>query len=271
MDQKSFFSKIQLWRVSEYNTETIKPYSFNPGTKLSKPRFSSFWIAGEKEWCDIYGLRIALTSFVINKENIDLTLDRDRKERTKIYKKYRRESGGIFYINSDIAPESVIRKYIDNNPIYLYGLKIKGYKTGAGWHNSSEYTIDREVVPDTKEVLKYNYFKKYIKYLSKDEYNNFIIKKEQEKISKKDEKKYDDGIGFPYYNEPQKKNNEKLIEFFNTAIKYAMKEKDDSIQLELMKEISEKYFIVVGYSLKLNSFHYKDLKIPENYLYLFEK
>lgn len=267
---REFFKKIHLWRVSEFDTPTIKPYSFNVGTRLSSGRFSSFWVSSEKDWAIFYGLRVLLTGMTMEKMGInseDLS-NNTNKCRKRMVSDYRFDYENKFFINTASITEDEVKVRCDTHPIFLYGKKVRGYETGLGWHNPEEYTIDKEVSFDSKEKIKYDDFKKFIVYLTPEKYSE----KYEERQNKKDPsgKKYDEGIGFPYFDNPRKVGEERIIKYFNKMIKSASYEKDTLIRDRLMQELADQYKLLNGYAFRLMKIEKDSIQIPDEYEYLFE-
>lgn len=159
-----FQKDITLYHGSTLDLDVIKPLKINTGTKISSPRYSSFW-GTDRFWCIAYSIQSLL-----NKNGVITILNTVMREICKKDK-----------VKEDlIAREKdkrLIEKILRHGEIYIYCKKMPKKYVGIGHNaNYSEYSIDVPVRPDTKEVLRYNDFKDItVKYVSDAQYDNIFI------------------------------------------------------------------------------------------------
>lgn len=159
-----FQKDITLYHGSTLDLDVIKPLKINTGTRISSPRYSSFW-GTDRFWCIAYSIQSLL-----NKNGVTTILNTVMREICKKDK-----------VKEDlIAREKdkrMIEKILRHGEIYIYCKKMPKKYVGIGYNaNYSEYSIDVQVRPDTKEVLRYNDFKDItVKYVSDAQYDNIFI------------------------------------------------------------------------------------------------
>ena len=143
-----FEKEITLYHGSYKKIDKIDPIGYNAGTRLSRPRMSSFW-APEPSYCKLFALFRLINSF-----------DKDL----------------ICAIHSNLEHLMVlkkdadkIKKLIRNKECYVYEKTIDKKYVGVGHAvYGTEFTIDVPVVPDRVEV--YNAIDLYKEYVL--EYDN---------------------------------------------------------------------------------------------------
>lgn len=140
-EPSTFFKGITLFHYSNRNMNKIIPRTVNAGNKLSKPRLSSWWTTNlyQGGWVLFMGLTATFPEekkkrFVWSIGEID----------------GKKQSIGVI-------AESLIREqrdWFNNFKVYKYTKNFKPREVGMGTEYSvKEYTCDKEVIPDKKEIL----------------------------------------------------------------------------------------------------------------------
>lgn len=140
-EPSTFFKGITLFHYSNRNMNKIIPRTVNVGNKLSKPRLSSWWTTNlyQGGWVLFMGLT---TTFPEEKK-----------------KRFIWSIGEIDGKKQSIGviAESLIREqrdWFNNFKVYKYTKNFKPSEVGMGTEYSvKEYTCDKEVIPDKKEIL----------------------------------------------------------------------------------------------------------------------
>ena len=154
-----FEKEITIYHGSPTKTSIIYPLSFNAGTKLSKPRMSSFW--ADERTAKLFGIYR-----LVQDNNFIISFTPDLR--------------GLLVKPSDY---NNIIKLLKSENIYLYEKTLDKKYVGIGHSNYfDEYTVDYPVRPDKIYVLGYNDLKAEIS--SIDTYNT----NDNEKIYKITEK-----------------------------------------------------------------------------------
>ena len=154
-----FEKEITIYHGSPTKTSIIYPLSFNAGTKLSKPRMSSFW--ADEHTAKLFGIYRLI-------QNNDFIIS------------FTPDLNGLLVKPSDY---NNIIKLLKSENIYLYEKTLDKKYVGIGHSNYfDEYTVDYPVRPDKIYVLGYNDLKAEIS--SIDTYNT----NDNEKIYKITEK-----------------------------------------------------------------------------------
>lgn len=125
---------ITLYHASPLKLDEIKPKSHNKGTRLSSPRYSSFWSDSKKACMSV----VVFMEWYNNPKF-------DEDEHPNIYD----YENNICYIDQYTA--NIMKKYT----YYLYEADIPTKYVSLGHHpRMREYTIDYPVLP--KKVHKFN-------------------------------------------------------------------------------------------------------------------
>ena len=128
-----FEKEITIYHGSPFKTSVIYPLSFNAGTKLSKPRMSSFW--ADEHTAKLFGIYRLI-------QNNDFIIS------------FTPDLNGLLVKPSDY--NSII-KLLKSENIYLYEKTLDKKYVGIGHSNYfDEYTVDYPVRPDKIYVLGYN-------------------------------------------------------------------------------------------------------------------
>lgn len=138
-----FEKEITIYHGSPFKTSVIYPLSFNAGTKLSKPRMSSFW--ADEHTAKLFGIYRLI-------QNNDFIIS------------FTPDLNGLLIKPSDY--NSII-KLLKSENIYLYEKTLDKKYVGIGHSNYfDEYTVDYPVRPDKIYVLGYNDLKAEINSIS---------------------------------------------------------------------------------------------------------
>lgn len=128
-----FEKEITIYHGSPFKTSVIYPLSFNAGTKLSKPRMSSFW--ADEHTAKLFGIYRLI-------QNNDFIIS------------FTPDLNGLLVKPSDY---NNIIKLLKSENIYLYEKTLDKKYVGIGHSNYfDEYTVDYPVRPDKIYVLGYN-------------------------------------------------------------------------------------------------------------------
>lgn len=128
-----FEKEITIYHGSPFKTSVIYPLSFNAGTKLSKPRMSSFW--ADEHTAKLFGIYRLI-------QNNDFIIS------------FTPDLNGLLVKPSDY--NSII-KLLKSENIYLYEKTLDKKYVSIGHSNYfDEYTVDYPVRPDKIYVLGYN-------------------------------------------------------------------------------------------------------------------
>ena len=250
-----FEKEITIYHGSPTKTSIIYPLSFNAGTKLSKPRMSSFW--ADEHTAKLFGIYR-----LVQDNNFIISFTPDLR--------------GLLVKPSDY--NNIIRLLKSEN-IYLYEKTLDKKYVGIGHSNYfDEYTVDYPVRPDKIYVLGYNDLKAEIS--SIDTYNT----NDNEKIYKITEKnlnimlKMNNGImrkiianDFQYFRDKSKEyrkgqlataNNESAIDPKVVEIANYINENfifnEDYFNVK-MEPINNNTYLIAEYIIGKNSLDMKEL------------
>lgn len=186
----------------------IEPRSYNPGTKLTNPRMSSFWMI------DIEGAKAFAVAELIDKNSIDdfdMIIDKDGK--ALVPKKFK---------------DNIIN-ILKNNKCYVYeksNIESKYLGIGHG-KNFKEYTFDLPIKPDKIHTVSYPENLNYVTFES-DQYI--------EKIRKywKDNK-----FSFMYHSYNTKKTDKQYIKSLTEAKSFPVQfDNDGNLILKNLRRIN---------------------------------
>lgn len=250
-----FEKEITIYHGSPTKTSIIYPLSFNAGTKLSKPRMSSFW--ADEHTAKLFGIYRLI-------QNNDFIIS------------FTPDLRGLLVKPSDY---NNIIKLLKSENIYLYEKTLDKKYVGIGHSNYfDEYTVDYPVRPDKIYVLGYNDLKAEIS--SIDTYNT----NDNEKIYKITEKnlnimlKMNNGImrkiianDFQYFRDKSKEyrkgqlataNNESAIDPKVVEIANYINENfifnEDYFNVK-MEPINNNTYLIAEYIIGKNSLDMKEL------------
>ena len=250
-----FEKEITIYHGSPFKTSVIYPLSFNAGTKLSKPRMSSFW--ADEHTAKLFGIYRLI-------QNNDFIIS------------FTPDLNGLLVKPSDY--NSII-KLLKSENIYLYEKTLDKKYVGIGHSNYfDEYTVDYPVRPDKIYVLGYNDLKAEIN--SINTYNT----NDNEKIYKITEKnlnimlKMNNGImrkiianDFQYFRDKSKEykkgqlmiaNNESFIDPKVVKIANYINENfifnEDYFNVK-MEPINNNTYLIAEYIIGKNSLDMKEL------------
>jgi hypothetical protein len=139
-----------LYHGSPYDLDVIEPNCLNAGTRISNPRYSSFWTEHETN-CLIWAL-MGLIDKYIKPTGPDclvaITLDFQKLIINNVYK-------------------DQVFKLLSKHPVFVYKAEIPNKLIARG-HNreDNEFTLDFpvKISPNNKKIFYYNDFKDYIEY-----------------------------------------------------------------------------------------------------------
>ena len=170
-----FESDITVYHGSVDKMIIIKPTRLNVGTKISKPRMSSFW-GSDYMWCKVFAVQRLIENHKFRVPN------------NRVLKFMNKKIPFTEDLICLIEDKNNIEKLLRSSKIYIYTKTFNKKFVGIG-HNACypEISCDFPVKPDKCDELKYEDFKDVtIRYVTKDELNNYwstycepIIKKDK--------------------------------------------------------------------------------------------
>lgn len=130
--------------------KTLTPMGVNVGTKLSKPRRSIF-LTNDKTGCILFGIFRIVWHDLKDKTHARPVVD--------FYNNHK-----IFFWDKD---RKLITDYLKNRKIYVYTVKVKPEKLGAGMYpNVDEVTLDEPIDYDTREEFNFSQYEKYMEFVN---------------------------------------------------------------------------------------------------------
>lgn len=133
--------------------------SVNVGTKLSHPRYSSWWVDDE-----FFALTVGLYSTFSKALNIKMN---------KISYEYINIDfeNEVIYVNKDNIKE--VMRIINNSERYVYIATVTTSIVGRGHNiNIDEYTIDVPIKADQEIKIDYNLLKDYVQIINREEFQS---------------------------------------------------------------------------------------------------